>query len=413
MTSPSYSRKEARAALDSLNMGVPPAPEVTEYISVGLEKDLKVFESEYFGPEGLLRESDQGSFKLVEAYYGGGKTHYLRAVERLAHRHGFASAFVELHKNSCPLTRFDLIYARVIEALTLPVQGGFAKGIIDVLKCWVRVPEGVDADPLAYADEQARAMGSLPFPSLAIALKLAAHAVASGDRQTQDELQVYLHGGKASPTLKKHGILESIDLKNGALALRSLIVWLRNIRLPGLVLIMDEGDRSLSYSAAKERAQASNNLVQLINETVKEGEWPGVMFLYSIPSWDDFESAFGSNQALIQRVRNSGFPNVPPAPRISLEARTASHTQKLAFCLEVGRRIATLFQLAYPSSVSIKSSEAIANLVAEVALEQVVDVSFRRLFIKNFIACLYRARNGQEMTIRLVEQVFNDQGLED
>ena len=81
MTSPSFSRKDSRAALDSLNMGVPPSPEVTEFISVGLEKDLNVFESEYFGPEGLLRESDQGSFKLVEAYYGGGKTHYLVGPE--------------------------------------------------------------------------------------------------------------------------------------------------------------------------------------------------------------------------------------------------------------------------------------------------------------------------------------------
>ena len=413
MTSPSFSRKDSRAALDSLNMGVPPSPEVTEFISVGLEKDLNVFESEYFGPEGLLRESDQGSFKLVEAYYGGGKTHYLRAVERLAHRHGFASAFVELHKNSCPLTRFDLIYARVIEALTIPVQDGFSKGIIQVLESWVRVPEGADTDPLVHADAKAHDMGSLPFPSLAIALKLAAHAVASGDSQTQDELQVYLHGGKASPALRKHGILEPIDLKNGSLALRSLIVWLRNIGVPGLVLIMDEGDRSLSFSAPRERAQASNNLVQLINETVKEGEWPGVMFLYSIPSWDDFEAAFATNQALIQRVRNSGFPNVPPAPRISLEARTASHAQKMAFCMEVGRRVTVLFQSAYPTSELAADSEVVAKLVAEVALKQVVDVSFRRLFIKNYIACLYRAKGGQKITQQLVEQGFNDQGVED
>ena len=85
----------------------------------------------------------------------------------------------------------------------------------------------------------------------------------------------------------------------------------------------------------------------------------------------------------------------------------------MAFCMEVGRRVTVLFQSAYPTSELAADSEAVAKLVAEVALKQVVDVSFRRLFIKNYIACLYRAKGGQKITQQLVEQGFNDQGVED
>ena len=404
-----FSRQAARTALDSLSAGVPPTNEITEFISVGLERDLRIFEEEYFGPDGLLRDPEgAGSFKLVEAYYGGGKTHYLRSVERLAHRNGFASAFVELNKNSCPLTRFDLIYSKVVEALTLPLGKTPIRGLTQALRHWIELPEGSDLDPIVYAQEKIEKMGDLPFPSLTIALKVGARALASKDQHTLDEVLVYLHDGKATPTLRRQGILQTIDIKTGVLAMRSVMIWLRNIGLPGLVLIMDEGDRSLSYSAVKEKFAASNNLVQLINETAVSGDWPGVMFLYSIPSWSAFESSFGTNQALIQRVRETGFPDVPPAPRICLEAKTATSAQKKAFCLQVGQRVAQLFGMAYPNSQLDASIVPLANLVAEESINQTADESYRRIFIKHFIACLYRIKGGEEVSRSLVQQTFAD-----
>ena len=59
-------RAQARQAIESLSQGTPPSTQITNLISVGLEGDLAVFTNEYFGAEGLLRETDQGTFKLVE-----------------------------------------------------------------------------------------------------------------------------------------------------------------------------------------------------------------------------------------------------------------------------------------------------------------------------------------------------------
>ncbi len=345
-------RAQAREAIESLSKGTPPSAQLTDLISVGLERDLAVFTDEYFGAQGLLRETDQGTFKLVEGYYGGGKTHYLRVIERLAHRHGFASAFIELSKDSCPLTRFDLIYQRIAETLVVPLPSGGVStdGIAGLIRLWVTPPPNLDLDASEYAQQQLMQLGDLPLPSFRIAIDNAAHAAASDDQTTFDEIMVYLHSGKIAPVLRKRGILEAIDVRSGALAMRCLAIWLRQIGYPGLLLVMDEGDRSLSTSA-KERAMASNNLVQLINETLKGTDWPGVMFLYSIPSWAEFRNNLSANNmALEQRVQGTGFPNFPPAPRIVLDDRYPTDKDKQQFCQKVAKSLSELFAIAYPRS---------------------------------------------------------------
>ena len=152
-------------------------------------------------------------------------------------------------------------------------------------------------------------------------VRAAALAYASGDHETFDEVLVYLTGGKVTPGLRKIGVLQPIDAKNGSLALRTLAVLIRRMGWSGFALILDEGDRSLSIVSSKDRKAASNNLVQLINEAATEGAWPGTLLLYSIPSWQNFSQAFDQNQALIQRTSKTGFPLVPPAPRIVLDER--------------------------------------------------------------------------------------------
>ena len=102
----------AKQTINSLMLGEPPRRDLIESLSVGLEGHLAVLEEEYFAPGSQIVDSEVAgsTFKMVEAYYGGGKTHYLRAVEQVALRNNFATAFVSLTKDECPLTRFDLIF---------------------------------------------------------------------------------------------------------------------------------------------------------------------------------------------------------------------------------------------------------------------------------------------------------------
>jgi hypothetical protein len=403
------SSETARRTLHSLGSGEPPPMDAISLLSVGLQRDLRIFTREYFSRDGGLLASPNattGTFKIIEAYYGGGKTHYLRAVEREAAQHGFASAFVNLRKDECPLTRFDLIYQAVAEALRTPDLPPGKRGIADVIRHWLDRDLGEDVDPVAHAQEKVALLGDLPLAGMKLAIREAALAHASGDAEMFDQAQVYLANGQVTPLLRKKGIVQAIKKESGSLALRSVVHWLRQIGYPGLVFILDEGDRSLSLSRANDKRAASNNLVQLINETNTEGSWPGVLLLYSIPSWDSFASAFQDNAALISRVRNTGFPMNPPAARINLDARTDSDAAKIAFCKELGARLYDLFALAYADTgLSSDDAARLATDVADVVVEQEITNTFRRIFVQTYISALNYADGGDVPSRAQIEQM--------
>jgi hypothetical protein len=412
MSIPKMTPQEAQRVLHALGMGEPPSPHLVTYLSIGLEPDIRVFKREFFSPDSFVvsRETEGSTFKIVEAYYGGGKTHYLRAIERVAHEHGFASAFVALKKDECPLTRFDLIYTAVADALTVALPSGQRiRGIGNVLRAWVDTVAQEEEQRLHLVQGKVDAIRDLPLMSIKIALRVAVLAYASGDHAMFDEALTYLTSGKISSALKKHGVLDKIDKTNGSLALRSLVGWLRDAGYAGFVFILDEGDRSLSIVSSNDKISASNNLVQLINETASEQAWPGTVLLYSIPSWDEFEKAFGRNEALLQRAKPTGFPMVPPATRIPLNERYKSDQQRKQFCLDLAERLTALYQAAYPRNAmpSDRAARA-ADIVAEVVVDRDLTASFRRTFIQSFIAALYNIEDG-DLSRSDAEMIYSGQ----
>jgi hypothetical protein len=411
---------EAAQAVQQLMNGEPPPVQIIDMMSVGLEEDLAVFDEEYFDPRRfVVDDATRGStFKMVEAYYGGGKTHYLRAVERLALRRGFASAFVGLRKDECPLTRFDLVHRAVCDSLAVVKDDRqVIRGLGNVMRHVVAtLPTGEEGDLVRPAQQSADGMPDMPLASFKIALREAMLAIASGGHAELDGLLVYLQGGRISPSLRKHGILEPIDQKSGTLALRSLAVWLRHVGYNGFLLMLDEGDRSLSIGQAKDRQMASNNLVQLINETAMSEHWPSTIFIYSIPNWHDFEKAFGHNNALIQRVEKTGFPLVPPAPRIVLDDRYEADSARLGFCEALAGRLTTLFKAARADrpperQLTDDSLKDVVPIVAAAVLDADHSASFRRLFVQTFLQALYYLERGKTISREVADDLAR-QGMQ-
>lgn len=407
------SPQKAQQAVNSLIAGEPPGLDFVDLLSVGLEKDMRVFEQEYFCPTSFVVSSETkgSSFKIVEAYYGGGKSHYLRCIERTAHRNNFASAFVGLKKDECPLTRFDLIYSSVTESLNAPSVNmkPHARGIGEVIRGWVDRIMITAEEPLQELRKQVDSIDNLPLVGFKIALRIAAEAHAAGDEETFDEALVYLTSGKVPPILKKKGILQPVDIKNGSLALRTLASIVKKMGYAGFVLIFDEGDRSLSLGSAREKKAASNNLVQLINETAGSELWPSTMLLYSIPSWHSFSDAFADNQALIQRTEFTGFPSVPPAPRIVLDNRESTDDKKMEFCIELAKRLQVLFDVARPNMLTRNSDLAKApDLIAQEVLDSEVTSTYRRLFVQSYLSALYRVSAGDTLDETVAREIVSE-----
>ena len=78
---PSPSPALARAILQRVGeIGQPPEVGI-EYLNVGNERVLGILEREYIRP---IAETGRGSsFKLVQAYFGGGKTHFLMCLRQI------------------------------------------------------------------------------------------------------------------------------------------------------------------------------------------------------------------------------------------------------------------------------------------------------------------------------------------
>ena len=98
-------------------VGQPPEVGI-EYLNVGNESILGVLEREYIAP--IAQTGRGSSFKLVQAYFGGGKTHFLTCVRRIGWRHGLASAMVGLSPDECPFDDPLRIYQAIARELSWP-----------------------------------------------------------------------------------------------------------------------------------------------------------------------------------------------------------------------------------------------------------------------------------------------------
>lgn len=61
--------------------------------------------------------SGASKIRFLSAPYGGGKSHFLSAVEQVAKERQFLVANVELHSREAPLDRFEIIFPKIMRNL--------------------------------------------------------------------------------------------------------------------------------------------------------------------------------------------------------------------------------------------------------------------------------------------------------
>ena len=98
-------------------IGQPPEVGI-EYLNVGNETLLDVLDREYLGP--IARDGRGSSFKLVQAYFGGGKSHFIFCVRQRAWAQGLCAAYVGLSPDECPFDDPLRIYQAVVRELAWP-----------------------------------------------------------------------------------------------------------------------------------------------------------------------------------------------------------------------------------------------------------------------------------------------------
>ncbi|MBR4984546.1 MAG: DUF2791 family P-loop domain-containing protein [Proteobacteria bacterium] len=359
-------------------------------INVGNESYLNVLEHEYF--QSLLRHGS--SFKLVQGYFGGGKTHFLHCVRELAWKYGFVSSNVELSPAECPYDDSLKVYQNVASHLMLKPdsilddpQLGICNVIRHVLDA--KLAEATSADPQAEVTRWIMTKLSRAWcesHSCRQAIVQFALASLQNNYNREQMLEAWLLGENITvPELKECGVYEQITKANGFTMMRSLLQMIVALGLPGTVLLFDEVDRNLSVSAKRSHI-IGDNLRQVVDLCGRH-QLPHTLFMYAVPP-EFMRTVVPDYPALYQRLK-SPVPlsaRSPQAVLIDLEKLDLAPEELLT---ELGIRLVAVFEdareVAFNDMLQAKNAAVLARACAEACFE----VNHRRLFVKTWVDFLY------------------------
>lgn len=398
-SAPELSRDLAHRILSRLGEAGQPPEVGIAHINVGNETYLGVLEEEYLRP--IAEEGRGSSFKLVQAYYGGGKTHFLHCVRERAWSLGFPTAIVGLSPDECPFDDPVRIYTAVAREIAWPPRDPTvppSRGIDELLRA--AAEERAASAPAATVREwivgQVR---RVPADSHSYRMAVARFLLSllDGETDAEDILAAYLRG-EAVPAsdLKEFGVREEIQRHTAFRFLRSLIQVLQALGAPGLFLGFDELDRNLSFPVSRRRAIA-DNLRQLIDLCGREA-LPGLLCLYAVPP-EFLTRIVPEYVALQQRLEGPSTLSArsPQAVVIDLENLDLPQEELL---VAIGEKILKVFLVATEARLDPKVQVPNLRLLASAVLERTWDVAHRRAFVKAAVSLLTDQKEGRERRLK-------------
>lgn len=377
----------ARGILQRIGEAGQPPEVGIEHLNVGNERVLGVLEREYIGP--IATTGRGSSFKLVQAYFGGGKTHFLTCVRHIGWRYGMASAMVGLSPDECPFDDPLRIYQAVARELSWAPSDPAVpptRGVEHALR--TAFEDRREALGEAGFLDWVGGLGRLPVdaPSFRAAVLGFARAWAANSYGDEETLAAWLRGeAVAASELRAFGVREAMSRENGFRMLRSLCQVLQGVGSPGLILCFDELDRTLSLPPRRRRAIA-DNLRQLIDLCGREA-LPGLLCLYAVPP-EFMRHVVTEYPALQQRLEGpaSLSERSPQAAVIDLERLDLPDEELLA---QIGTRIVTLFRVARAPDMDVALQERNLRALAGEVVAGSFEVAHRRAFVKAAVELLH------------------------
>ena len=377
--------------------GQPPEQGIT-HLNVGNNSYLRILETEYIA---RLKHNPRGSsFKLVQGYYGGGKTHFLYCVRDLAWHYGFLTSLVNLSPRECPYDDPVKVYGAVAANLASPpLEDGIepTRSLTDILR------DLADDKVTVMGEERAltwiqRTAARVSAESHSFRKAAAAFMVAylQGDDARESALEPWLLGEPVPQSVTRPmGVFEAIETATGFKMLRSLSQIISGYGFPGMVLLFDEVDRNLSLTSRKMLA-VGDNLRQVV-DLCGQARLPSTLFLYAVPP-EFLRNVVPDYPALDQRLK-SPVPlgeRSPQAAVIDLEHLDLDPAELL---VSIGERLERIFETAteWTSDRDIQAHNR--KLIAQTMVDYTFEVSHRRLFVKTYVDFLYGQKSGGQARI--------------
>ncbi len=392
----------ARHILDRMGSTGQPPERGARHVNVATEKILEVLRDEYLRP--MAKTGRNSTFKLIQAPFGGGKTHFLHCLRELSWSEGFCTALVGLSPKECPFDRPVSIYREVARRVELPVseldtepEAGLDRVLrrvaVDRLKeigepgyrTWLRTE-------FASAQIESRSYGRAVLRFL--------EAVVDGDFDAEEVLGDYLRGESLrNDELAPYRLRETLDDENGFRFLRSLVQSLAALGLPGLVMMFDEMDRNMSLSTRRRR-DIGDNLRQMI-DACGQSLLPGVIWAYAVPP-EFMDTVVPEYPALAQRLKGATHFSAqsPLQPIIDLDHLPLGTTELLT---SIGQRLADLSELAHGHKFEAATQAANIRELARELGERSFESGTRRTFVKAAVTMLENQRREGDRALEADE----------
>lgn len=364
-------------------------------INVGTQEFLEVLRKEYLIP---IREARCNStFKLVQAPFGGGKTHFLHCLRETAWEEGFATSLVGVSPQACPFDDLALIYRAVARELEAPPASENVEcdhGIGDVLRAGIL--DRRDTHGLAgVRDWLHNEIGRVKVDNHAYrrAAVLFMEAVLDEKPEPEALLEGYLRGENVSrQELQPFGIREVLEEKNAFSFLKSMTQVFHALGVPGVVLLFDEIDRVMSLTVRKRRTIA-DNMREMI-DCCGQSSLPGLVFVYAVPP-EFMTNLVPEYPALEQRLRGARRFSVLSHmnPVIDLDHLPSGSEDLLH---QIGQRLLDVFRASGHRELDEELQKENVDTLATKMSEHQLESGTRRNFVKTVIQMLNEQARGEE-----------------
>jgi len=342
--------------------------------------------------------------RFLSAPYGGGKSHFLSAVERIATEKHFLVANVELHSREAPLDRFEIIFPKIMRNLTC---GSDTNILETIFSEWLYSSELYDRHTI---NQEIRAISqSLDFQAVLRAFVERADSLASEDDEIKQSVLGWLCGDSISPTLRKYTrIRNKISITNVSEIFGSFLRLVRHSGFSGVVLLLDEAEAVTSLTQSRKRDEANQNIRKLLdNADCHEGL---LIIFATTPSFlEDETRGAKSYPALWDRIRTvvRTPKNAQPNKRtliIELEPPGRSELR------EATNLVLKLHSVAYDWSAKNLLSDELLNEFIDKYLGIPSPTVYRR-FLRTLIAVLDATEQDQDNlnVDKLIKNVEFDQ----
>ncbi|MFU8804337.1 MAG: BREX system ATP-binding domain-containing protein, partial [Bradymonadaceae bacterium] len=342
-------------------------------------------------------------FKLVQGYFGGGKTHFLYCVREIAWERGFATAVVELSPAECPYDDSFKVYRAVVRRIGLrPATplGAPSYGLPDMLRNLIddRIDEALGH---AYGDkemERARdavehwlmsTVSRTPCESHSFRQAIIAFCRAYIRKEYEKEqiVEAWILGEPVPPgEVREYGVYEQLGKNNGFTMLRCLTQMVVGLGLPGTVLLFDEVDRNLSVSVKRSQV-IGDNLRQVIDLCGRH-QLPNTLFMYAVPP-EFMRNIVPDYPALYQRLK-SPVPLSVRSPQAVLNDLERLDLEPADLLTQIGIKLVGIFEIARDCQLDHNLQHSNCRALAQACVKSYFEVNHRRLFVKTWVDFLYR-----------------------